>query len=102
MTGNRAPDPAELWAHPGREPRVDETAALVMAALESRLGSVDGVRVETPLFEGGLELDSIDFLDLLLELEDTCGKRLRGETLTAAAAASVGSLIAYVEALDPR
>ncbi len=78
---------------------LEETTSLVLAAIESRIGSRRDLQPETPLFESGLGLDSIEFLELLLDVEKACGHRLRDETLTEAAVANVGSLIDYIHAL---
>jgi acyl carrier protein len=80
---------------------LDETADLVMGVIHFRIGSREDIGRESPLFEGGLGLDSIGFLELLLEIEQTCGKRLRDETLTEDAVANVGSLIQYIHSLEP-
>jgi acyl carrier protein len=50
------------------------------------------------LFEGGLELDSISFLDLILEIEAKLGLRLRSEELTGEAVLTVGGLVRHVAA----
>ncbi len=81
---------------------LNQTADRVLNVIRSRIGSREDVRRDSPLFEGGLGLDSIEFLELLLEIEQTCGKRLRDETLTENAVANVGSLIQYVHALERR
>ena len=94
----------EVHAYP-EEPPVssqDQTAELVLGVIRSRIGPRGDIPRETPLFEGGLGLDSIGMLELLLEIEAVCGRRLREESLTEEAVASVGSLIAYVHALEPR
>ncbi len=51
---------------------------------------------DTPLFEGGLDLDSIGFLQLVLKIEAHTGTRLRDEDLTEDALCSVGAFIAQV------
>ncbi len=49
-----------------------------------------------PIFEGGLELDSISFLDLILEIEGKLSLRLRSEDLTGEAVRTVGGLVRHV------
>lgn len=51
---------------------------------------------DIPLFEGGLELDSISFLDLILEIEGKLGLRLRSEDLTGDAVRTVGGLVQHI------
>ncbi len=51
---------------------------------------------EIPLFEGGLELDSISFLDLIIEIEGKLGLRLRSEDLTGDAVQTVGGLVRHI------
>jgi acyl carrier protein len=51
---------------------------------------------DIPLFEGGLELDSISFLDLILEIEGKLGLRLRSEDLTGDAIRTVGGLVQHI------
>ena len=77
----------------------DEAAGVVMTVLRSRIGSDREIQLDMPLFEDGLGLDSIDFLEVLLEIERSTGKCLRDETLTEDAVATVESLIAYVSSL---
>jgi acyl carrier protein len=48
------------------------------------------------LFDGGLELDSISFLDLILEIEGKLGMRLRSEDLTGDAVRTVGGLVRHI------
>ncbi len=54
-----------------------------------------------PLFDGGLELDSISFLDLILEIEGKLGLRLRSETLTGDAVRTVGGLVRHIAEVLP-
>ena len=53
------------------------------------------------LFEGGLELDSISFLDLILEIEGKLGLRLRSEDLSGEAVRTVGGLVRHIAAVMP-
>ena len=51
---------------------------------------------EISFFEGGLELDSISFLDLIIEVEGKLGLRLRSEDLTGDAVQTVGGLVRHI------
>lgn len=82
--------------------KLDETTDVVMAILRARVGPDREMHPETPLFENGLGLDSIDFLEVFLEIERATGVSLREDTLTEDAVANVGSLIRYVSALHSR
>ncbi|WP_434288763.1 acyl carrier protein [Celeribacter sp. SCSIO 80788] len=53
----------------------------------------------TPLGAGGLGLDSIGMLDLVLELEEVTGLQLRSEDLGSDALATLGGLIQYMRSL---
>lgn len=52
---------------------------------------------DATLFEGGVGLDSIGFLDVLLGIEEAVGVRLGEDDLTEEVLATVGSLLAHVE-----
>lgn len=53
--------------------------------------------LSTPIGEGGVELDSIGCLDLLLDLEAKTGRVLRDEHLTAGCLANIGNLVMFME-----
>ena len=55
-----------------------------------------------PLFEGGLELDSISFLDVILEVEEKLDLRLRSEDLTGEAVQTVGGLVRHIATVVPK
>lgn len=59
-------------------------------------GSPTEVREDTPLGIGGLGIDSIGCLELVLELERRTGIPLRDEHLTAESLATPGSLIEHM------
>ena len=82
--------------------KIDETAEAVLAILRARVGADRELHHQTPLFDGGLELDSIDFLEVFLEIERATGRRLLDETLTEDSVANVGSLLQYVSSLHSR
>jgi acyl carrier protein len=52
---------------------------------------------DTPLFGEGLGLDSIDALELVLELERSFGVKITDEQTGAAVLRSVNTIAAYVE-----
>ena len=56
----------------------------------------------TPLFDGGLDLDSIDFLELILAIEKKLGVRLRSEDLNGDALTTVNGLVRHVGAVLSR
>ena len=57
-----------------------------------------GMRIDetTPLFDGGLALDSMQFLEMILDIEKITGAKLIDESLDDEAVRTVGSLRAYV------
>jgi acyl carrier protein len=56
---------------------------------------------DTPLFEGGLGLDSIDVLELVLELERQFGVSIKDEETGMNVLRSVSSIAAFVRAQRP-
>ena len=56
----------------------------------------------TPLFDGGLDLDSIGFLELILVIEKTLGVGLRSEDLNGDALTTVNGLVRHVGAVLSR
>lgn len=55
------------------------------------------ILAETPLLEGGLELDSIGLLDAIIDIENQCGVTLREEDLTLETLASFGNFVHHIE-----
>ncbi|MGH6802379.1 MAG: acyl carrier protein [Methyloceanibacter sp.] len=75
---------------------VDLVEVVVLEALAPSCDK-DALRdPEIPLFEGGLELDSISFLDLIIEIEGKLGLRLRSQDLTGDAVQTVGGLVRHI------
>ena len=74
---------------------------VVREAIASLSGNNSRQDFETPLFEGGLELDSISFLDLVMEIEGKLGLRLHSEDLTGDAVQTIGGLIRHIVAVMP-
>ena len=76
-----------------------EARDIVVGALVSQIGAGSPLLDETPLFDGGLSLDSIQFLETVLAVEREAGLVLRGEDLTAEVIATVGSMTDHVHRL---
>ncbi|MCC5841631.1 MAG: acyl carrier protein [Opitutales bacterium] len=75
----------------------DELKQLLVEAL--RLEDVDPASIadDEPLFGGGLDLDSIDALELVLQLEKTYGIKIGSSEESRAALASINVLAEYIE-----
>ena len=56
----------------------------------------EGIVAETALLEGGLGLDSITLLEVLLAIEEALGCTIPAEDLTPESVATLGSLTALV------
>lgn len=52
--------------------------------------------LNTTLGVGGLEFDSIAYLELILEIEERTGTRLRNEDLSEAAFSTISGLVDYI------
>jgi acyl carrier protein len=76
--------------------------AVVREAIAPFSGNNNLQDFETPLFEGGLELDSIGFLDLVIEIEGRLGVSLRSEDLTGEAVQTIGGLVRHIAAVIPK
>lgn len=75
----------------------EKIEAAVYGVLRSKAAGFDGeIRPDTPLDAGGLAIDSIGCLEVVLELERQTGLRLREESLTADALACPGNLIEHL------
>lgn len=78
----------------------EKIESAVYGILRSRAPGFKGeIHPETPLGAGGLAIDSIGCLELVLEVERQTGLRLRDENLTADALASPGNLIEHLMSL---
>ena len=73
------------------------TAAAVLAILCRHVAPGGTATEDAPLFGAGVGLDSIGFLDVVLEIEEAVGIRLGEEDLTEEVLATVGSFVAHVE-----
>ncbi len=68
----------------------------ILGILREHTDAAVPISEDTALFEGGLDLNSIDFLQLVLEIESRIGARLRDEDLTEESLCSVGAFVAQV------
>jgi acyl carrier protein len=59
--------------------------------------SPETIAEDQPLFRGGLGLDSIDALELVVALEQRGGWTIRADEIEPAAFASVGALFRFVQ-----
>jgi acyl carrier protein len=83
-----------------REPEALRLAEeLVHSALADSRGQGSSLDFSTPLFDGGLELDSIAFLEFVIALETRLGMKLRSEELIGEALETVGGLARHVARL---
>ncbi len=73
------------------------TVAAVLAILCRHIAAGGTATEDAPLFGAGVGLDSIGFLDVVLEIEEAVGIRLGEEDLTEDVLATVGSFVAHVE-----
>ena len=77
----------------------DQVGEIVLELIQNHVGKTLPLQPDSPLFAGGLELDSVAFLELILKLEKRLGLRLRDEDLTEEALDSVGDFARHVEAI---
>jgi acyl carrier protein len=83
-----------------REPEALRLAeGMVLSALADSGHQHPSPDSSTRLFDGGLELDSIAFLDFVLAVETKSGLRLRSEDLTGEALETVGGLARHIARL---
>lgn len=75
---------------------VEELKALIIKNLKLEDVATADIDPSAPLFGGGLGLDSIDALELVVGLEKTYGIRIPDEDVGKEAFASVNALAAYV------
>jgi acyl carrier protein len=76
----------------------ESLARIVLEVVRAQASTLpDEVREDTPLGPGGLGIDSIGCLELVLELERCTGIVLRDEQLTAESLATPGSLIDHLQ-----
>ena len=86
--------------HVMREPEVLRLAEeVVLGALADSRGQHLFTDFSTPLFDGGLELDSIAFLNFVIAIETKLGMKLRSEELAGEALETMGSLARHVARL---
>lgn len=75
---------------------VEELKALIIKNLKLEDMTPPDIDAAAPLFGGGLGLDSIDALELVVGLEKTYGIRIPDEDVGKEAFASVNALADYV------
>lgn len=63
--------------------------------------TVQGLAVDTPLIEGGLDMDSVNLLELLTMVEEAFGVRVEDEDLSLDLLRDIRSLGAFVQARLP-
>lgn len=78
------------------EALVEELKALIIRNLKLEDITPSDIDPSAPLFGGGLGLDSIDALELVVGLEKTYGIRIPDEDVGKEAFASVNALADYV------
>jgi len=89
--------PIGRYARIHRVTKPTDITAVVIDVAREQVGIDVPVSVESPLFAGGLGLDSIGCLDLILKIEAKLGLRLRDEDLTEESLSTVDSLIHHVQ-----
>jgi acyl carrier protein len=81
----------------------DQLSQIVCDVVAAQAALVGGqIGLDTPLGGGGLGIDSIGCLEIVLELERRTGIPLRDEHLTAESLATSGSLIQLLEQAQRR
>ena len=74
-----------------------QLTAIVLDVIRSRLLQASSeITLNTPLGPGGLALDSIDLLEIIIELEDRTNITIRDESLTGETLTSPNTLIDYL------
>jgi acyl carrier protein len=85
------------------DPLTARLKQLIVETLHLEGVTPDGIPDNEPLIGGGLSLDSIDALELVVKLEKEFGVKIASSEESKQALASVGSLAAFIRAkADPR
>jgi acyl carrier protein len=90
---------------PKKEPPVSAFASLaefkqfMIDSLQLEGLSAESIAEDQPLFQGGLGLDSIDALELVVALEQRGGWTIRADEIEQSAFATVGALFRFVQRL---
>ena len=80
-----------------KSPLEQEVAALIVSALNLEIAA-PAIEPDTPLFREGLELDSIDMLEIALEVSKRYGFQLRSDDAeNVRIFASLRALSAHIE-----
>lgn len=78
-------------------PLHQELKTLIVETLNLEDVSPEDIADDEPLFGGGLDLDSIDALELVLHLEKTYGIKIRNSEASREALRTVDTLARYIE-----
>ncbi len=79
----------------------DKVKDLIIRRLKLEIGPNE-IEDDAPLFGGGLGLDSIDALELVVGLEKEFGIKIEDEEVGREAFASVNALVRFIEAKQGR
>lgn len=74
----------------------DQVKAAIVRCLRMPIGA-DEIQTDMPLFDEGLGLDSIDALELVLELQRTFGVVIADEQVGQRALKSVRTIVDFIE-----
>jgi len=81
-----------------RETLIQELKELIVSALNLDDVEPEEIEEDQPLFGAGLDLDSIDALELVVSLEKKYGIKIGSSEESKAALASINSLADYIQA----
>ncbi len=79
------------------QPLVDELKHLIIRHLNLEDVDPAGVSADEPLFGGGLGLDSVDALELVMLMETTYGAKIESSETGRKAFATLSSLAGFVQ-----
>jgi acyl carrier protein len=82
-----------------RVPSADALKRLIVESLNLQGVAPESIGDDDPLFEGGLGLDSIDALEIVVAIEKRFGVKVRSEDVRPASMATVSELVRFVERL---
>lgn len=80
------------------DPLIAQLKVLVVETLRLEDVTPDDIPDDEPLIGGGLSLDSIDALELVVRLEKEFGIKIASSEESRTALASIGSLAAFIRA----
>ncbi len=76
----------------------EEIKTMIFETLDLADVDPEEVTPETPFFDGGLDMDSIDVLELAVAVEQAYGVRIDNRELGQKVFTTLGSLADYIEA----